>query len=205
MDRLDLVIPNLAFPFDITGGVGELRNKRHMLSRLTLTVALEELQRFIGSKLTDGSLCFNPIVRFEKDHLAVMLEYGPKGSRVPITFRLLPMSSHGQIKLLIDDYRTYGPLPANMLLVVTSCIKEMSGLTPNGLNIELPEPIKTSLFGLLPPRGWRIPDYGTLKLHSLQLMPDRAVLDYRHPSYFDGTFPSTFIGDETTEITNTRK
>ncbi|MCP4197680.1 MAG: tetratricopeptide repeat protein [Proteobacteria bacterium] len=205
VEQLDLVIPNLAFPFDITGGVGGLRNKRHMLSRLTFTVTLEKLQRFIGSKLPDASLCFNPILRFEKDHVAVMLDYGPKGSRVPITFRLLPMNSHGQIKLLVDDYRTYGPLPASMLLVTTTCIKELAGLTPNGLNIELPEPIKNALFGLLPPRGWRIPDYRKLKLHSLQLMPDRAILDYRHPSYFDGTFPSAFIGDETTEIARTRK
>jgi tetratricopeptide (TPR) repeat protein len=205
VDQLDLVIPNLAFPFDITGGVGGLRNKRHILSRLTLTVMLDGLEDFVRSQLPDASLCFNPTVRFEKDHVAVMLDYGPKGSRVPITFRLLPINSHGQIKLLIDAYHAYGPLPASLVLVVATCIKELSGLSPDGLNIELPEPIKVSLFGLLPQRGWRIPDYGKVTLHSLQLLPDRAILDYRHPSYFDGAFPSTFIGDEATEIESTRK
>ncbi len=205
VEQLDLVIPNLAFPFDITGGVGGLRNKRHILSRLTLTVMLDRLEGFVQTKLPDNSLCVNPNVRFEKDHVAVMLDYGPEGSRVPITFRLVPLSSNNQIALLIDDYRTYGPLPASLLLVVATCIKEMTGLNPDGVNIALPEPIKASLLGLLPPRGWRIPDHGQVTLHSLELLPDRAILDYRHPSYTDGAFPATFIGDDATEIESRRK
>jgi len=51
VDNLVLVFGNLRFPLDLSGGVPAFRHRRGQLERITLSVDLEELKRWITSRL----------------------------------------------------------------------------------------------------------------------------------------------------------
>ncbi|MCP4679462.1 MAG: tetratricopeptide repeat protein [Deltaproteobacteria bacterium] len=205
VDRLELFISDLAFPFDVTAGVKGLRHRRHTLGRLKITVTLDGLVDMVERRLVNSSWCGVPRFSFEKDHVSILLDYGPDGSRVPVTFRLVPVIKDDSLELLLDQPRAYGPLPANPLLVAAASMQEMTGTRPIGLHVPLLNPIKYSLLQLLPKRGWRLPDYSEVRLFRLELLPDRAVFDYRHLSLMDGTVSNPFSGDDSGEIERLRK
>ncbi len=205
VDRLELLISDLAFPFDVTAGVKGLRHRRHTLGRLKITVTLDGLADMVEQRLVNSSWCGAPRFSFEKDHLSVLLDYGPEGSRVPVSYRLVPVIKDDSLELLLDQPRAYGPLPANPLLVAAASMQEMIGTRPTGLYVPLPGPVKYSLLRLLPERGWRLPDYSEVRLFRLELLPDRAVFDYRHLDLMGSTVSSPFSGDDAGEIERLRK
>ncbi|MCP4600089.1 MAG: tetratricopeptide repeat protein [Proteobacteria bacterium] len=205
IDRLELFISEVTFPFDITAGVQGLRHRRHVLGRLKITVTLDGLEEICRHRLQNSSWCNVPTISFEKDHAAVLLEYGPKGSRIPISFRLVPALRNDLFEVLIDETRAYGSLPANTLLVAAAGIKEMTGLRSQGPWVALPDPVKFALIALLPSRGWRLPDYDQVKLYKLELLPDRVVLDYRHIDLFDEATATPFTSDEAGGMLRLRK
>ena len=46
VDRLELEVPDLRFPFDLSGGVARFRHRRCRLRDLLLSVGTEELRAF---------------------------------------------------------------------------------------------------------------------------------------------------------------
>lgn len=195
-DCLELFISDLSFPFDITGGIQSLKLRRHLLGYLKLTVSLTGLEEAIQWRLADASWCDMPTIGFEQSHIAVLLNYGPVEGRVPIGFRLLPQLRDGDLALIIDAPRVYGPLPTSSLVAAATSLGEMMGIRPEGLTLALPDPVKQVLMRLLPRRGWRLPDYSHAQLVTFSLLPDRIVIEYRHldsvigvngnPLLFDG-------------------
>ena len=205
VDEISLIIPNLAFPFDISAGVQGLRHQRHALGRLSITITLDGLEAVIKKRLANSNWIETPRLSFESGHLGVLLEYGPPGSRVPVTFRLLPVLRDQVVELLVDEPRCYGPLPVHLQLVAATCVKEMIGITPDGPLITPPNPVKFTLFALMPDRGWRIPDYRSVRLYQMKMLPDRMTLDFRHPDLFDPAITKPFEDAKELEIERLRK
>jgi len=185
VDLLEMTIPKISFPFDFTSGIGGLRDRRLVLSRMTLTVGLDGLEETIRARLAASTWITNPRFCFENNCISVLLEYGPPESRVPFSFRLLPSAGKRSPSLLIDEPRAYGPMPAPLMLVPAAVMREVTGTRLDGIELFPPDPVKAALMKILPRRGWRIPDHTAIRLAELELLADRAVLDYRAPELID--------------------
>ncbi|MFO8074115.1 MAG: tetratricopeptide repeat protein [Polyangia bacterium] len=179
VDLLELAIPSISFPFDVTAGVRGLRSRRLSLARMVVSLGLDELEKLLGARARPGSWIGESKLAFEREFVSVLSSYGPEGGRVPFSFRLLPSTGERVPSLLIDDARAYGPLPAPLLVAVLACIGELRGAEIDGLELRPPDPVKSALIEILPRRGWRLPDHGSVILHRLELVADRAELDYR--------------------------
>jgi tetratricopeptide (TPR) repeat protein len=198
VDHLEMTIPKISFPFDFTSGIGGLRDRRLVLSRLTLTIGLDGLEELLRGRLSASSWITKPRFCFENSCISVLLEYGPPESRVPFSFRLLPSSGKRSPSLLIDEPRAYGPMPAPLLLVPAAVVREVTGTRLDGIELFPPDPVKAALMRIMPRRGWRIPDHSEIRLAELELLPDRAVLDYRAPELIedDAQSPTSAVGLE---------
>jgi tetratricopeptide (TPR) repeat protein len=181
VERLQLLIPGLSFPFDITRGVRGLRHRRHVLGRLKMTVTSDGLERFIRNRLKRSAAVRLWACTFEKDHLAFLVRFGPEGGRVPLSFRLSLALLGESLGFTIGDIRTYGPLPVSLLTGVATSVDEMLEISARGFEVPLPNLVRQALLALLPPRGWRLPSLDAVRLKELTLLPDRAVLDFCHP------------------------
>jgi len=186
VDSLEMAIPKIAFPFDMSTGVRGLRNRRLKLQRLSMTVGLDQLVGHVRSWLERLEWVSNPRISLERDCLCVLLEYGPPGGRIPFGFRLLPSVGEAAPSLLVDEVRAYGPLPMALMVMALSVIGEFSAGRLDGVEITPPDPVKAALVKLLPPRGWRLPDFTGTALLSLELHPDRAVLEFGPLTADDG-------------------
>jgi tetratricopeptide (TPR) repeat protein len=185
VELLEIAIPRLSFPFDVSTGIRGLRDRRHTLSRLVLSLRLDALEGILRERLPAGSWVHAPRLALEQDCLSVLVDFGPEGDRVPFSFRLLPAVGERAPSLLIDEPRACGPLPAPLLSVAISCVRDLTGARPGGLDFSFPDPVKKALLELLPRRGWRLPDHTGVMLARLEFHGDRAVLDYRHPELID--------------------
>ncbi|MBW2275839.1 MAG: tetratricopeptide repeat protein [Deltaproteobacteria bacterium] len=194
IDLLEITIPKISFPFDFTSGIGGLRDRRLILSRLILSVGLDGLEEMIRARLAASNWITNPRFGFENNCISVLLEYGPAESRVPFSFRLLPSAGKRSPSLLIDEARAYGPMPAPLLLVPAAVVREVTGTRLDGIELYPPDPVKAALMAIMPGRGWRIPDHSGIRLAELELLADRAVLDYRAQELIDGEAQSTASG-----------
>lgn len=205
VSRLDLFIFGLSFPFDISAGVRGLRHRRHVLGRLTVSVPLSGVEDLVARRLRGSSWCDIPTIAFERDYAAVLVRYGPEGSRVPLSFRLVPVLKDGHVRFLIDEPRAFGPLPASLPLVAAAAVEEMTGIRPDGLELVFAEPLKRILFSIMPARGWRLPDYGEVPLRTFDFLPDRLVIEWKHPDMGDGAMETPLRGDEATGLERLRK
>jgi tetratricopeptide (TPR) repeat protein len=185
VDLLEMTIPKISFPFDFTSGIGGLRDRRLILSRLVLTMGLDGLEQTLRSRLSASTWVDNPRFSFENNCITVLLDYGPRDSAVPFSFRLLPSAGKRSPSLLIDEPRAYGPLPAPLLLVPAAVVREVTGTRLDGIELYPPDPVKAALMEIMPSRGWRIPDHTQIQLAELEFLADRAVLDYRSPDQID--------------------
>ncbi len=184
-ELLEIVIPHLSFPFDVSAGIRGLRDRRLHLARLVLSLRLDVLEGLLRERLAAESWVHGPRLAFEQGCLSVLVDFGPEGSRVPFSFRLLPAVGERAPSLLIDEPRAYGPLPAPLLHVAVTCVRDLTGVRLDGLDFTFPDPVKRTLMELLPARGWRLPDHSGVRLARLEIEGDRAVLDYRHPELID--------------------
>jgi hypothetical protein len=62
VDTLELEIPNLHFPFDLSGGVARFKNRRLRLRELALFVGSRELTGFLRRAPLGGFGIFDPQV-----------------------------------------------------------------------------------------------------------------------------------------------
>ncbi len=197
-NRLSLLIPGLSFPFDITAGVRGLRHRRHVLSRLKMTVTAEGFERNIHRRLEGSQAVRLWACSFETDHIAFLVRFGPEDAPVPLSFRLSPALLDDALGFTINRIRPYGPLPVSLITAVAVSVEEMLGVAVRGLEVSLPSLPKQALMALLPRRGWRLPDYSPVRLRELAFLPDRIVLDFCHPELheFDRTSPFETEADE---------
>jgi len=179
LEALEMAIPQIAFPFDVSKGVRGLRNRRLKLARLKVVVGLDALLSAAGTRLTAGSWVRHPKLSFQEDAVCVAADYGPPDSAMPVTFRLLPFIKEQQIAFVIDDVRGYGALPAPLLRIAAIITAELSGAGLDGISLKLQDPVRAALMRVLPRRGWRLPACDDLCLTGFELLPDRCELEWK--------------------------
>ena len=176
VDSLELEIPNVRFPFDLSGGVARFKNRRLRLRELALFVGSRELTGFLARAPLAEFGIFDPHVTIAGSRLTLSARVLLGGHECEITAAALvspqPPRSAG---LCVYDVRAYGFLPIPAPLVVTALFSALGAESPASadstpafglpplLHIRSASDIRIdvcelAMLAILPMHGWRLPE-----------------------------------------------
>ena len=172
VEKLELEIPDLRFPFDLSGGVTRFKNHRLKLREMAVSFAADDLAGFLReARLADYGL-FGPQVELDDGLVRVGARavLGDRQAEFTAT-GALTMVQPGLARLSVFDVRVYGFLPVPPPLLVTALFTALGaapsrqldeGIAPlvhlegaTDLEINVRE---LALLALLPMHGWRMPE-----------------------------------------------
>ena len=172
VEKLELEIPSLRFPFDMSGGVTRFKNHRLRLREMVVSFEANDLAGFLrGARLGDYGL-FSPEVEIDNGlvRIGVRALLGERQAEFTAT-GALTMVHPGRARLSMFDVRVYGFLPVPSPLLVTALFTALGaapsrrsddGVAPlvhlegaTDLEIDVRE---LALLALLPMHGWRMPE-----------------------------------------------
>lgn len=172
VERLELEIPNLRFPFDLSGGVTRFKNLRLRLRDMAVSFTAEDLGAFLReARLADYGL-FSPQVELDDGmvRIAARAVLGDRQAEFTAT-GALTMVRPGCARLSVFDIRVYGFLPVPPPLLVSALFtalgasqarQEENGVPPllqlEGTTDLSLDAMDLALLALLPMQGWRMPE-----------------------------------------------
>ena len=172
VDKLELEIPNLRFPFDLSGGVARFKNLRLKLREMAVSFAADDLAGYLRSaRLADYGL-FGPQVEVDDGlvRIAARAVLGDRQAEFTAT-GALTMVQPGRARLSMFEVRVYGFLPVPPPLLVTALFTALGaapsrqsddGVAPlahleGATDLEI-DVLDLALLALLPMHGWRMPE-----------------------------------------------
>ncbi len=168
-----LEVPNLAFPFDLSGGAEIFRSRRCMLRQLVLTLDNARLLELVQSANLGAHGLFDLRVAICDGfvELAGVFRVGEQSADFTCRAALMPSGPH-TLQLVFYETRFFGwlPVPAALLPV---CLQRAfhfdatDGPMPAGAWSM--RPVETCARQIMPRGGWKIPDLRKSHLLSVQV------------------------------------
>jgi len=201
VESLSMVVPNLRFPFDLSGGAGRFCNRRCQLLSATLSLGVDDVVTLLARAPLASIGIERPIVEMGVDGFTLQARVAVGSHNAELTaagyFRL---SHPRQLRVAFYDLRLHGFLPLAAPQVVTALLRAVCGgvLDPvvgtaqgadkvgsgifsaflQGPTEVVLQPLELALMDLFPTRGWRIPGRGSLSLEPLGHGGDRLLLRF---------------------------
>lgn len=182
VDSLELEIPNLRFPFDLSGGVARFKNRRLHLRELALFVGSRDIGGFLSrAPLADFGI-FNPRVSIEGTRLTLCARVALGGREVEVTaLAAIAPCAPRSVSLCIYGVRCYGFLPIPAPLVVTALFSALGAESPANrdasADFAVPSLIQVrsaaevridvcelAMLAILPMHGWRLPQRSQVQI-----------------------------------------
>jgi tetratricopeptide (TPR) repeat protein len=183
VDSLELEIPNLRFPFDLSGGVARFKNRRLRLRELSLFVRAKEIVGFLArAPLADFGI-FDPHVSIEGPRLTLRARVKLGGREAEVTaLAAISPAPPRSANLCVYGVRAYGFLPIPAPLVVTALFSALGAESPANRDsvyqLDLPPLIQIrsasdiridvcdlAMLAILPMHGWRLPERSQVQIH----------------------------------------
>ncbi|MBI5508386.1 MAG: tetratricopeptide repeat protein [Deltaproteobacteria bacterium] len=158
---LELEIPDIAFPFDVTGGAERFKSRRCTLRHLVYGLDAEGLAAAL--KRTDLKAAgFHEIRAAIRDGYTEFTGRFAVGEhQADFTFRAaLVVRSPEELNIVFFDTRVYGwlPVPSGLLPEYLRRGLDLQFLAGGRAGVWVVRPIEHLLRELLPRNGWKIPD-----------------------------------------------
>jgi Tfp pilus assembly protein PilF len=195
LETLELSIPNVSLPLDISHGVGGLRNRRLRLTRLRMSAPIEELVA-AASRAAEGPSLDGLTAELTGSAITVLAQLGPPRRRVRATFRLVLAPHDGDLAFTIDEARCYGPLAVPLIRAPFEVLRAIGWFELEGVVVRPRALLRTALFRLLPPRGWRLPECADVALSGVEVARGRAAIEYAALGANGGTLDAPAGGAE---------
>lgn len=191
LDELTMQVPNLRFPFDLTGGAGRFRNRRCQLTGATLSFGASDLVSLIAHAPLAQAGIDRPVVELSPEGFTLQARVTMGGRAAELTaagfFRVL---APRRLRVACDDVRLHGFLPLPAPLVVTALLKAVCDAGASGsvvaqgrVQMQGPveivfDPLALALFPVFAPRGWRLPGARAVGLLPVGHARDRLLLRF---------------------------
>jgi tetratricopeptide (TPR) repeat protein len=192
LEILEMSIPNLTFPFDVTGGIRGLRRRRLSLHRLRVSVRVSDLVEAAAARAASSPWIGSLRAATSEDAMTVLVDFGPETHRVPLSFRLVPVQGAQEVAFAVEEARCYGPLPGPLVGAPFAVLGALDWISIRGAIVRFKDPVKSALLALLPARGWRLPDCSAAVLARIEISPSRVAVEFRSRDCADdlaGPFP----------------
>ncbi|MEO6953152.1 MAG: hypothetical protein ABI321_15230 [Polyangia bacterium] len=200
LERLDLEIPNLRFPFDGSGEPDRFRNRRCSVRDAALRIDEEQLSSWLATRPLGRYGIEELRCRLSGDavQLAGALVIGDR--RTAFTCRAQLVAVEAKILVQLEDFRTYHSLPAAAPLVGLALLyalgarpaaarggDEQPGFVLRGIDSMEVDALSLSLWRALLPAGWRLPRSSTL---------DAVRIDGKNGALTLGFFESNGLAEQ---------
>lgn len=182
VDSLELEIPNVRFPFDLSGGVARFKNRRLNLRELSLFVRAKEIATILSrAPLADFGI-FDPHVSIQGPRLTFCARVVLGGREVEVTIlAAIAPSPPRSATLSIYGVRCYGFLPVPAPLVLAALCSALGAESPSSrpslVDLALPPLIQLrgaaevridvcelAMLAILPMHGWRLPERSQVQI-----------------------------------------
>jgi tetratricopeptide (TPR) repeat protein len=171
LERLELEIPNLRFPFDVTGGAARFQNRRLRVREAQLAVSEEQAAAWLALREAPGLERLS--LRFGD---GAALVSGRVGEREFLARLRLEAAGGPRVALVVREVRIFGfariAAPQVGLALLTLLGGEIVGATDLVL-----DPLRELLWRLLPPVGWRMPQSAAAVLRA-DVRAGRLEIEY---------------------------
>ena len=184
VELLELEIPNLRFPFDVSRGVARFKNRRLRLRELALLVGTRELGAFLAKAPLSDFGIFHPQITLEGTRLLLCARVALGGREAEITAvaALSPLPPRG-VRLCVYDVRCYGFLPIPAPLVVLALFSALGADSPARHESAAAFPLlpllhvrsaaeihvdacDLAMLAILPMHGWRLPERAQVRVRA---------------------------------------
>jgi tetratricopeptide (TPR) repeat protein len=181
---LSLQIPNVTFPFNVTGGANRYQKQRCLFGQLDLELS-PALLRGVEERMLQGG----PELATLKLHLRAGFIEGEGTLRagrdlVPFTCRVAFDGEADGVAALVFDVRLYGPcsVPAPVIAggVARAALSGqiVPGVVPRGFAAIAAMPLGELLRRTVPQRGFRLPEASAARLGSALVSPQGILLRF---------------------------
>ena len=188
VERLELTVPNLRFPFDVSGGAARFQNRRCDFGAAELRIDGARLQAWLEARTRLGRLGMTQLkARLVAGRIELSGRARIGDNEAAVTARVTVEPAGGQrLRARIDDVRLYGFLPAPAPLVGLGIALGLgaepdagpSALAVRGVGELSCNPLELLLWRALPPAGWRLPRYGHAALTEARVEEGALYLRY---------------------------
>ena len=192
LERLELEIPNLRFPFDISGGASHFRHRRCRLRRAELRCDEQAATRWLASRVERASFGFGELsVSFHPGVVELTGAVTIADERAEFLFRGFVQPIEGRrVRVCLCDLRLFGPFPVSAPLLAGGLLQATGaeqaenstevdpGVKLLGATDVLFDPLALTLLHTLPPHGWRLPAQRGVRVASLQTFVGRLEAGY---------------------------
>ena len=173
LERLDLEVPNLRFPFDGSGDPSRFRNRRCTVRDAAVRIDEEQLTSWLASQPLERYGIDDLRARVAGDRLQIAGALTVGADRAPFTLalRLRAGAPPATLTVQIVDLRTYDALPAPAPLVGLALLYALGARPPSapgldggppsfvlrGIDVMELDAFSVVLWRALLPFGWRLP------------------------------------------------
>jgi tetratricopeptide (TPR) repeat protein len=206
IERLELEIPELHFPFDGSGGPERFQHRRTTLSSAELRLDEAHLQAWIDGRTLLSRFGILDLRARLRDGIELCGRVRVGERETALTARLLvaPLGDGQRLRAFLTDVHVYGFLPApaplvglGLLLGLGATPDPHAGLPPgpaalqvhgrpaiamSGVDVLELHPLELLLWGVMPPSGWRLPAYRAAALSDVRGSGAQLVLAYGGPA-----------------------
>jgi tetratricopeptide (TPR) repeat protein len=182
VESLELEIPNVRFPFDMSGGVARFKNRRLHLRELSLFVSGKEIAGLLARAAIGDFGILSPHVSIEGTRLTLSARMVIGGRDVEVTAvgALAPVAPRSA-SLCIYAVRAYGFVPIPAPLVVMALFSALGAESPgkreSAAELDLVPLIQIrsasevrievcdlAMLAILPMHGWRMPERSQVRI-----------------------------------------
>ena len=178
---LELEIPNIAFPFDVTGGADRFKARRCFLRHLVLSLDGETIGRALvratPALVANGFTEMQAHLREGFVELAGRFRFGE--AQADFTLRAAPiLRSPEELGVAFYDPRVYSflPLPAALLAVYLGRALALPYVDATRAGMWVLRPAEQFLRTVLPQHGWKIPDASRVQLVTADVARGRVSI-----------------------------
>ena len=159
---LELEIPEISFPFDVTGGADRFKNRLCLLKHLVFSLDHDNLKHHLARSAVEGTGFQRLEAAIRDGYVEFSGRFATGDQEADFTFRsAFLMRSQQEVDIVFFDTRVYGwlPVPAGLLPVYLKRAlfgnRQLGGDLPGLWPIE---PSSLLLRNLMPRGGWKVPD-----------------------------------------------
>jgi len=184
-EHLDMEIPRMETRFDFSSGMQHVRHQRLALAEMLVTVDVFELESALRQRLLREGFTDELRISCDNDSAVVYSAGGGTKPAVPVSFRLVPDDDAPLPVLHMCDFRVYAParIPAPVMAAQLAGIIAGDFMNISGLSLVFDSILKNALVSLLVPRGWRLPEYESVRLKGFSLESQRAHILFQREGY----------------------
>jgi tetratricopeptide (TPR) repeat protein len=182
LDELEMEVPSIQFPFDLSGGSRRFRHRRCRLMASMLQLQPADIHAWLSERLLEHGSLGGVTLGLDGGSFHVAGRFQPsEGSAAPFLLRGIVQPDGGWLRISLLDLWVFGSLPRSAPDVAAELLRIFKG--SNGARLIgccdlLCDPLELALRRTLPAHGWRIPAHGDARLNEVQLGPSGLRLRY---------------------------